>query len=676
MTKKVGVFLCKCSDNIAARVDVEQLKTALSNEDDIAFVETHELLCAATGQEFFEQKLKSSDVSHVVVAACSPKDHETTFQKCMKKVGKNKFLMQMANIREQCTWVTPNSDEAYQKSKALTLAAVRRVQLHEQLKEKEIACNSDVVVIGGGIAGIEAALLAASDGRKVTILEKSPSLGGMVTTIEEAAPNMECAPCMISPRISEIEDNENIEVMTNCDANAVAGYLGNFEIHINKKARMVDLDACIGCDECIQVCPVEVSSKYDYGMSKRKAIDVPFPGCFPNCAVVDTEACLKTTGQDCNACVEACPMEAMDFTQIDEKEVIHCGAVVLATGAAQFDPSDLSQLSLGAEAEVYTAQQFARLTSNHGPTGGKVVKKNGEPPKRIAFVHCVGRQQLGYCSGNCCEAAFGLGMAALSDDENTTVVHLVSDVVCPGELGSLLLQRVENDNGSRTKHATPDAWKNVAASMDNDVASIDVPPFVVRVDNIDAVALKKRADMLGVYFEAGGQAQEIAADMVVLVTGTQPSKSSADLMHMLDISTTRHGFAAPDHPILRPVTSSLDGVFLAGNVAGPGNISKSISSAKAAAGVVLSKLIPGKKMTIKTIVANADAESCCACGLCVQVCPYAAVKIDENRKVAVVNEVLCQGCGTCVATCPSGSASARHFTDGQLDAEVAEAIND
>ena len=570
----------------------------------------------------------------------------------MVKADKNKYLLQMANIREQCTWVTPENDDAYSKSRALTLAAIRRVQLHDQLEEKSIECNTDVVVIGGGIAGIEAALAAAGDGRNVTLIEKSPSLGGMITKLEEAAPTMECAPCMVSPRISEIEESENIAVLTNCEIDEVAGYLGNFEVQVKQRPRMVDLDACIGCDECIQVCPVEVESTYDYGMSKRKAIDVLFPGCSPNCAVVDLSACLKTTGGDCDACVTACPMEAMDFSQQETGQLIRCGAIILATGSEQFDALNVPQYGFNVLPEVYSHEQFARLTSNHGPTSGHILKKDGTAPAKIAFVHCVGRNQLGYCSGHCCDAAVGMSLTALEGNEETQVVHLMQDIMCSGEMGSRLLQKVADKNGKRSDGGT-----------------------VIRVADIGSVNIEQSGAGLQLNWDNFGSKAQIDADMVVLVTGTKPSAGTAEIVDKLELAKTARGFVAPDHPMLRPAQSSLEGVFLAGNVNGTSGIAGSIQGAKAAVGGVLSKLVPGRKLQLKSIVAHTESELCSACGLCVQVCPFAAVKIDHARNIAVVNEVLCQGCGTCVGTCPSGAASARHFTEDQLDAEVREVLH-
>jgi heterodisulfide reductase subunit A2 len=651
MSSEVGVFLCRCSNNIAAKVDIEKLAAALEKDANVAFVESHDLLCAAHGQEFFAQKLKESDVSRVVVAACSPRDHESTFQKCMASAGRNRFLLQMANIREQCTWVTADNNEARAKAHALTRAAIRRVQLHEKLREKEIDCNTDVVVIGGGIAGIEAALTAAGDGRKVTLIEKGPSVGGMIARLEEVAPTMECAPCMLSPRISELAECDNIEVLTNCDTVEVKGYLGNFEVHITHRPRMVNADACIGCDECIRVCPADVPGDFDFGLSQRKAIDVVFPGCSPNCAVVDLNACLKIAGGECNACVEACPVDAMDFSMTEREELIRCGALVVATGATRYNPESLSRLGFGRLPEVYTHEQFARLTSNHGPTGGKILKKDGTPPDNITFIHCVGRAELGYCSRNCCEAALGLSLTSLEQIDGVGVVHLIEDVVCGGESGQRLLQSVKTENSRRRD--------GQAIHREIDMAS---------------VAVVAEHDRLRILWDDQQPADVIVTDMAVLVTGTVPSRESQMLQRKLDLVTTSAGFVAPDHAILRPCQTSLDGVFMAGTVAGGCSISESIVTARAAVGGVLSKLIPGKKLSLKSIVAEADSDVCSACGLCAQVCPFSAIQMDGVRKVALVNEVLCQGCGTCAGTCPSGAALARHFTEAQLEAEVEEVL--
>ncbi|MBN2529043.1 MAG: CoB--CoM heterodisulfide reductase iron-sulfur subunit A family protein [Deltaproteobacteria bacterium] len=657
MPSKVGVFICRCSDNIASKVDVEKLAMELRQWGDVAFVETHALLCAAYGQAFLEHRLKKSHVSRVVVAACSPKDHEHTFQKCMTNAGKNRFLLQMANIREQCTWVTPRSIDAYRKSRSLIKAAIRRVQLHERLREKEIDCITDVAVVGGGIAGIEATLNAARDGRHVTLIEKTPSIGGMIARLEELAPTMECAPCMLSPRILEIEEAENIDVLTNCDIESVDGYFGNFEIQVTQRPRMVDVATCIGCDECIQVCPVETPGAFDFGMTTRKAIDVLFPGCSPNCAAVDVTTCLKTTGGDCNACVDACPVDAVDFSQEEASHMIRAGAIIMATGAQTLNPTDISQFGYGTYPDVVTHAQFARLTSNHGPTGGRVLRRDGSVPSKIVFVHCVGRSRLGYCSRYCCTAAFGLSVTALRGNDAISVVHVIQDDMCSDEPGVGLFTLLQQKNKAR--------------------ASNDTVVRVTDVNRINVRASQTSGNRLLLTLSEHQARFPIDADMVVLVTGTLPSSESVRLMEKLELVATKGGFVAADHLMLRPAQSSIDGIYVAGMAGGPKGFSKSVLGAKAASGDVLSRLVPGKKLTLKSMVAHTSSDVCSGCGVCLQVCPYHAVRIDPEKKdVAQVNEVLCQGCGTCVATCPSGAASARHFTEEQLNVEIAEVLRD
>ncbi|MDJ0763169.1 MAG: CoB--CoM heterodisulfide reductase iron-sulfur subunit A family protein [Myxococcota bacterium] len=654
MKEKIGLFVCRCGDNIAGVIDVDALSNQVGEEADISFVAGHDLLCSPDGKKFLAEKITEQDATHVVIAACSPKDHEAGFQKVIESVGVNKHLLQMANIREHCTWVTADSQQAQKKSLAMVKAAIERVRFHEKLEEKEIECNANLLVVGGGVAGMEAALLAAQAGRKVTLVEASPSVGGVAPEFEEVAPNMECAPCMLSPRIDELGENSNITLMTNSRVTEVLGYLGNFEVKINKKARQVDEDLCIGCDECIQACPVSVPSEIQHGLGDRKAIYIPFPGSLPNCATIDREACLRSKGEACTACADACPMECVNFDQEDEEHELTVGAAVLATGFSTFNPSGNEKLGFGKLKDVYTLEQFERLGSNHGPTGGKILKANGEPPERIAVVHCVGRKELAYCSGMCCQAALKVGLVTQHKEENgeeaakaPTVVHLHTDLVSKDWLGAQLLHKAE-------KHGAE----------------------FIRISDPESVEVKGTGDGIGVAYEdAAGKRQSISADMVVLVTGMQPSAGTNEMIEIMQLNTDDAGFAAPDHPLLRPTQSSFDGIFLAGCVSGPKGISDSIAQAKAASGMAMARVQPGKKLSLEVITAHTDEAFCSNCLVCVSVCPYKACVYDEYKDVVQVNEVICHGCGTCVAACASGAAEARKFTDKQIGAEIEEVLN-
>lgn len=648
MIERIGVFLCACGDNIGGVVDLAALGVELEGIPDIEFVAQHNLLCAPDGKAAFVEKMTEHGASHAVVVACSPKDHESDFQECMERSGTNKYLLQMANVREHCAWVTRDKDAAYAKARAMVTAAIERVRLHEVLEEKEIECLSNLVVIGGGVAGIEAALAVAQSGREVTLIDSAPSIGGRVPQYEEVAPTMECAPCLLSPRLSEVVDSPEIEVLTNTEATQVLGYLGSFDIQASRQARLVDEDLCVGCDECMNACPVEVPDSFDHGLGTRKAIYVPFPGSVPNCAIIDREHCLRFQGKECDACATACPMEAVDFAQQDETIEKKAGAIVLATGFDLFDPGRIEGLRYGALPEVYTLAEFERLAASTGPTGGAIQKKNGEPPASIAFVHCVGRSELGYCSGVCCEAALKCGLLAAKGVPGVEVTHLCTEIFAPGPGGASLRDRAV-EGGSR----------------------------LLMLDEIDSTRLETNAvGYLVRYGDGSDQGQVLEAEMVVLVTGMVPSASTSRFAALLDLVRNDSGYPAPDHPILRTAQSTLEGVYLAGCAAGPKGTAESIAQGQTAAGMFLSRLQPGRTIQLQATAAYAEEEVCSGCMVCVSACPYYACTPDESGRHVTVNEVLCQGCGTCVASCPSGAAKARHFTDRQIAAEIREVLHD
>jgi heterodisulfide reductase subunit A len=646
MSERIGVFLCRCGDNIAGVLDLPELARELGALPGVAFVAEHDLPCSPDGKAFVTARLQEAAATHAVIVGCSPKEHEATFREVVARAGLNRFLLQMANVREHCTWVTRDRAAAQGKALALARAAVARVRRHEPIDERAIPCTPDVLVIGGGVAGIEAALLAAAADRAVTLVEAAPSIGGAVAELEEVAPDGECAPCLLAPRLAAVAETPNLTLITNAEVTKVAGFLGNFEVEVRERARWVDPASCIGCDECIPACPVEVPSPFDLGLRARKAISLPFPGCVPNCAIIDRDACLRSKGEDCTACAAACPLEAVDFTQTDETHTLTAGAIVLATGAAPFDPTPLAALGYGRLPEVYTLSEVERLLSTSGPTGGLLRTRDGRRPRRVVAIHCVGRAELGACSGTCCQAAALASVLANKEEPACEVVHLVTDQVGPGRPATALLRRAAA-HGAR----------------------------FVRVG--DAGATRVAAGDAGLtvsYRDAGGAEQAVDCDMVALVTGLTASTGTRRLAAELGLTVDAGGFPVADHPALRPAQSSLEGVYLGGCAGGPRTIAASVATAQAAAGAALARLVPGRMLKLEAVTATIDEERCAGCYVCVAACPYQACTPDAASGHVRVNEVLCRGCGTCVAACPSGAARARHFTDEQLRAEIAEVL--
>jgi heterodisulfide reductase subunit A len=430
MGLKIGVYICSCGTNISENVDIEELTEFSSSLDNVSYVRSHNLLCSEEGKNYLAEDIIREKPDRVVIAACTPKEHEKTFRNILQKAGLNPYLFQMVNLREQVAWVTSGKTDATAKARSYIRAAVGRVALHEPLEKKEIDCNTDVLVIGAGPSGMEAAFMLAKAGRKVTLVEKNSFIGGRVARYEEVFPKMECASCMLEPKMDEILHDENIELMICSEVLEVLGFLGNFVTKINKRATFVDKEKCIGCGACFEACPVRVKNEFEYNLSDRKAIYVPYTGALPNVPVIDEKSCLRFGGQtgvskealdlglitkeefdkfqtaeDCTLCKEACAFDAINYEDEDQVVERNVGGIIAATGFELFDPSVLPQYGYGRIPEVYTSLEFERILAQTGPTGGKLLMKNAREPGSVAIIHCVGsrnKNQRDYCSGVCC----------------------------------------------------------------------------------------------------------------------------------------------------------------------------------------------------------------------------------------------------------------------------------
>ncbi|MFH1423011.1 MAG: FAD-dependent oxidoreductase, partial [Planctomycetota bacterium] len=373
MSKGIGLFLCKCGPNIADKLDMEAVTKSCQELENVSAVKTHDFLCSVAGKEFLVNQIKSGNFDRIVIAACSPREREPLFRSLCEEAGINPYLMQMTNIREQCAWVTESKEAATEKAKALVKAAVQRVVHHQELDKKELDCVTDILIIGGGVAGIEAALLAAKSGRKVYIVEKEPSIGGNVMKYEDLAPTLECSSCLMAPRLSAVNDAPNIEVITNTTIQKIAGFFGNFIVHVQKKARFISETECTGCTACFEVCPVSVPNKFHKNLGKRKAIYQLFPGSVPNVAMIDSENCLKLQGKECNACTDICPFGALQFDQKNEIRELNVGAIIVATGTEEADANKTEdRYGYGKHKNVYTGTELELLANSNGPTGGKI----------------------------------------------------------------------------------------------------------------------------------------------------------------------------------------------------------------------------------------------------------------------------------------------------------------
>lgn len=640
--ERLGFFLCECSKNISGTVDVHKIKDELQKLPDVVTAEVTNLYCSAEGKAEIIKSIKNNNLTKVVIGGCSVKQHEHTFMKVLEEAGLNPYFMQMVNIREHVAWVTDDKEKATAKAMTLLKAAYNRVYFHDAFEKKEIDANADVLVVGGGLAGCEAALNLASEDRKVYLVETHPSLGGQATKYESSFPELECCSCMILPKLQEVVENPYIELLTYSDVEDVVGFFGNFTATINKKAKYVIPDKCIGCNECLDPCPVEVPNEYDYFLGKRKAIHFQVVGATPYVPVIDKGTCLRFKGENCTKCRDACLFDAINYDDQDEKIEIPIGAVVLATGFETFDPALIPNLNFSSGTEVYTALQFERLISNTGPTSGQLVKRDGSKPKSLVMVHCVGsrdKRYKHYCSNVCCSALLKMSFQILEEKkaEGIEITHLYKDMTI-GSTGMENMYENLKEEGVR----------------------------FIKIPNPNDISLNQQNGQVQVTLPE----KTIAADMVVLATAMVPNKKADKLIEMLRLSKDEYGFVLPTHRKIDAVATPIEGVFVIGSANYPKDITQSVIDGAGASGKIASELKPGKKLEIETLISTIDEEKCSGCKTCISICPYKAIGYDSEKGISFINEVLCRGCGTCVVACPSSAITARHFEDNTIMAEL------
>jgi heterodisulfide reductase subunit A len=646
MRMRVGVYICECGPNVKEAVNIGEIETFASGLENVVLTKSLNLLCSEEGKNLIEEDIKKHRLSNVVIAACTPKEHEITFRKVLSKAGINPFLLQIVNVREQCAWVTKDIARATQKAKSMIAAAVKRVVFHEPLEVKEIQCMPDILVVGAGIAGISAALTLAQKDRKVYLVEKLPCIGGKAARYEKLFPNLECASCVLDPLLDEVLHNEHIEVMTSSEVQEVLGFRGNFVVKVQKKARFVDTRSCIGCGACLEVCPVKVKNEYNERLDKRGAIYIPYPGALPHVAVIDKEHCRHFEAEECYACHDACPFGSIHYGETDQTQELNVGAIVLATGFDVFDARRASRYGYEKIRNVYTSLEFERLLNSNGPTGGKILLRNGKPPKRIALIHCVGsrtKKYNEYCSGVCCMSSLKFSHLIQEKLPDSSVIELYSDLCLAGR---------------------------ESQSFFNNLSGRKRVNFV-RVKNIDSVKVAQKQNKIFIAYEdMHGRRKRLSFDLVVLSVALEAARDAGEVAKIFGISQGRDGFFLEEHATMAPVSTAVGGIFIAGCAHGPKDIQSAVAEGQAAAGRILSQLIPGAKLSLQPVTAEVNEDLCSGCKTCVSLCPYKAIMYDSIKGIVSVNEVLCRGCGVCVAACPSSAIKARNFSDKQILAEI------
>ncbi len=644
---RIGVYICHCGSNIAGTVNVKEVVEFAKGLPAVVIVKDYIYMCSDPGQNMIKEDIKQLKLNRVVVASCSPTLHEHTFRQATQDSGLNPYLFEMANIREHCSWITEDHGEATEKAKALVSAAVRRVYYQEPLEVREVPVNTNVLVVGGGIAGVQAALEIANSGHKVYLVEREPSIGGHMAQFDKTFPTLDCSSCILTPLLTAVGQHPYIELLTYSEIEEVSGFIGNFKVKIRKKARYVDEDKCTGCNVCIQKCPFKADSEFDEGLAKRKAIYTPFPQAVPNIPVIDTEHCAYFLRGKCRACEKFCEGKAIDFEQKDKLIEAEVGGIIVATGYDAFAPKVITQYGYGRYDNIFTALQFERMCNASGPTAGKIVLKDGSAPKSVAIIHCVGSRDTNYhkyCSRVCCMYALKYSHL-IKEKTEADVYQMYIDMRCFGKGYEEFYERLSNEgvNFIRGK---------VAEVTDRAINDEEKGKLIVVGEDT----------LLGTIIR-------VPVDMVILATALEPRADVEAVARLFNISRSADGFFLERHPKLDPVATTTGGVFVVGCCQGPKDIPDTVAQASAAAARLLAMISKGK-VEVEAAVATIDEKLCSGCRICQLLCPYKAISFNEEKEVSEVNEALCKGCGVCVAACPSGAIAGKHFTTKQIMAEI------
>ncbi|RME75506.1 MAG: CoB--CoM heterodisulfide reductase iron-sulfur subunit A family protein [Chloroflexi bacterium] len=650
--ERIGVYVCHCGSNIAGVVDVAEVARWASEalqDDGVVVARDYKFMCSSLGQELIEADIREQGLTRVVVAACSPHLHEHTFRKATERGGLNPYLCEMVSIREQVSWVHTDRHKATEKAKALVAGGVERVVHHEPLEPIRVPINEATLVVGGGIAGIQAALEIADSGYPVYLVEREPSIGGHMAQFDKTFPTLDCAACILTPKMVSVGDHPNITLLTWSEVEQVDGYVGNFEVTIRKKARYVNEELCTGCGICEEKCPKRViDNVYEAGLGYRKAVYRPFPQAVPKYPVIDTKNCIYFERGKCKACQIFCPTKAIDFEQEDQIIQVKVGNIILATGYDLFDARRIPQLGYGRLANVFTSLEFERMCNAAGPTNGEIVLRDGvTKPQSVAIIHCVGsrdRNYNNYCSVICC-------MSSLK------FAHLVKERT-GAEVYNFYIDM-------RTAFKDYDEFYQKVLSEGTHFIRGRVAEVT------DAARLPGEEGKLIVQCEDTfiGKQRRIPVDMVILSAGLEPRRDAKEVAKKFGISCSADSWFIEKHPKLDPVATMTEGIFIAGACQGPKDIPASVSQGAAAAARVLSH-IQQKELSLEPVRASVIEEKCSGCRICNGLCPFNAIIFHEDRRVTEINPALCQGCGTCVAACPSGAITGTQFSNEQVLAQL------
>ncbi len=649
---KIGVYVCHCGTNISSMVDVEKVKEWAQERlgaEGVVISRDYKFMCSSLGQELIEKDIAALGLDRVVVAACSPHLHEKTFRTAAERSGLNPYLTELVSIREQVSWVHTDKIIATEKAKALIAGTVKRIAYNEALEKLKVPINPNTMVVGGGIAGIQAALEIANAGFHVYLVEREPSIGGHMAQFDKTFPTLDCSACILTPRMVEAGTHPNITLLTWSEVTGVAGFVGCFNVTIRKKARYINEKDCTGCGICWEKCPKKViDDVYEAGLGYRKAVYTSFAQAVPKYPVIDRANCTYFQKGTCKACEKFCPTNSINFDQQDEFITIEVGNIILATGYDLFDAGRISNYGYGRLRNVFTSLEFERLSNASGPTSGEITLRDGKtPPQTVGIIHCVGSRDKNYnnyCSTICCMQSLKFAHL-VKERTGADVYEFYIDMRTAAKSYDEFYQRVMEEG-------TLFVRGKVAEITDAARAPHEKGKLIIQVE--DTLIGKQR---------------RIPVDMVILSNGMEPRYDAKETGKLFGISCSTDGWFMERHPKLDPISTMTEGIFIAGCATGPKDIPASVSQGAAAAARVLDKILQ-KEVELEPIRASVNELICSGCRICNNICPFNAITYIGNLAVTRINPALCQGCGTCVAACPAGAINGTGFSNEQIFAQI------
>ncbi len=645
---RIGVYVCHCGSNIASVVNPAEVVEYAQQLPNVVVAKEHRYMCSDPGQSLIQEDIAEHRLNRVVVAACSVAMHESTFRACISDAGLNPFMFEMANIREHSSWVHSHEKEAAtHKAKEIVSSAVAKVSYVRPLEMFKVPVTRRALIIGGGIAGISAALDLADMKIETYLVEKTPTIGGRMAQLDKTFPTMDCSICIEAPKMVDVGKNPYIHLLTYSEVKEVEGYIGNFRVKVEQHPRYVELDKCTGCGLCAEVCPINVPNEFEEGTGPRKAIYVPMDQAVPSVYTIDRDACIE-----CYKCVEACgDLDAINFAQKPKIVELEVGAILVATGYDMWNPHPIEEYGFGVYENVTTMMEIERLHCAGGPTVGDFVRpSDGKTPKTLGLVQCVGsrdKRYNEYCSGFCCMYTIknAILLKWLYPEMDITIFRI--DIRTPGKSYEEFYARAR-EIGIHFVQGRP-------AEIREDPETHNL---IVRADNASL-----------------GKPVEYEFEMVGLSSAVIPSEGASELARALTVPLDNNGWFLESHPKLKPNDTPTEGIYLAGSAQGPKDIPQSVSQGSAASSRA-ARVLSSDEWEIEPIVAYIDPSRCLnadggKCTLCAQVCPYGAV-INEpgSGNPSQIIPVKCHGCGTCVAECPTNAITQHHFTDGQIFAQM------